>query len=54
MVEAGAAELWRDRDERMGGAWTSRDPNEVCVIQTKATVRAILTAAFAAKSSKGE
>lgn len=46
MVEAGARELWNDRDARLGGSWESHDPREVCVIQTKATMRAALAAAF--------
>lgn len=46
MVEAAARELWNDRDARMGGSWDSRDPQEVCVIQTKATARAMLKAAL--------
>lgn len=46
MVEAAARELWNDRDARMGGSWDSRDPQEVCVIQTRATARAMLDAAL--------
>ena len=44
-IDAAARELWNDRDARMGGSWDSHDPQEVCVIQTKATARAMLKAA---------
>ncbi|HEY8751625.1 MAG TPA: hypothetical protein VIM11_26825 [Tepidisphaeraceae bacterium] len=50
MIEAGARELWNDRDARHGGPWDSRDPREVCVIQTKATMRAALKAALCASN----
>jgi hypothetical protein len=48
MVNAAAREMWNDRDARHGGDWGMRDPREICVIQTKATARAALTAAFSA------
>jgi hypothetical protein len=44
-INAAAEVMWNDRDARMGGPWPSRDSNEVCVVQTKATARAALTAA---------
>lgn len=34
-----------DRDARMGGSWSSRDPKETVVIQTRATAKAALIAA---------
>ena len=46
MVNAAAREMWNDRDARHGGEWDTRDPREVCVIQTKATARAALRAAL--------
>jgi len=46
MVNAAAREMWNDRDARHGGGWDTRDPREVCVIQTKATARAALMAAL--------
>lgn len=46
MVNAAAREMWNDRDARHGGAWEGRNMHEVCVIQTKATARAALTAAL--------
>jgi len=47
MIEVAARELWNDRDAQYGGSWDSRDSEEVCVIQTKATARAMLIAALA-------
>jgi len=46
MINAAAREMWNDRDARMGGPWDGRSPDEVCVVQTKATARAALTAAL--------
>ncbi len=46
MINAGARELWNDRDARHGGLWDTHDPREVCVIQTKATMKAALRAAL--------
>lgn len=48
MIEAAAKEMWNDRDARMGGSWENRSPDEVCVIQTKATAKAALNAALRA------
>lgn len=47
-VDAAAEVMWNDRDARMGGAWSGRSPNEIAVIQTKATAKAALLAAAAA------
>ena len=49
MVDAAAREMWNDRDARHGGGWDTRDSQEVCVIQTKATARAALMAALTKK-----
>ena len=46
MIDAAAREIWNDRDARHGGAWDSRDAQEICVIQTKATAHAALKAAL--------
>jgi hypothetical protein len=46
MVERAAEQYWNDFHARMGGPWSNRDPQDVCVIQMKATARAMLTAAL--------
>lgn len=53
MVNAGAGVLWNDRDARMGGPWKGRGADEVCVIQTKATMRAALQAALSLSPHNG-
>jgi hypothetical protein len=52
MIDAASRELWNDRDARMGGPWEGRNPQEVCVIQTKATAKAMLSAALRAETQK--
>lgn len=54
MVNAAAREMWNDRDARHGGAWEGRNMHEVCVIQTKATARAALTAALSLTRPQSE
>lgn len=46
-INAAAEVMWNDRDARHGGPWSSRDPREIVVQQTKATARAALLAAQA-------
>lgn len=50
MIDAAAEVMWNDRDARMGGSWSSRDPREVCVIQTRATARAAILAALTSEA----
>lgn len=45
-INAAAEVMWNDRDARMGGTWKDRGPNEVAVVQTKATAKAALQAAL--------
>ncbi len=52
MINAAAREIWNDRDARYGGSLDSHDPREVCVIQTKATAKAALTAALSRPEEK--
>lgn len=54
MISAAAREMWNDRDARHGGSWDSRDAQEICVIQTKATARAALTAALSIGAAQAE
>lgn len=51
MINAAAREMWNDRDARHGGSWDSRDAQEICVIQTKATAKAALKAALSVSST---
>lgn len=44
-VRAAAEIMWNDRDARMGGLFSERDPNEIVIVQTMATARAALIAA---------
>lgn len=53
-IDAAARVIWDDRDARMGGPWTSRDPDEVVVVQTRATARAALIAAARLTPAEGE
>lgn len=49
-IEAAAECMWNDRDARMGGAWQDRGADEVCVMQTKATAKAAIIAAYSVVS----
>lgn len=47
MVERASEQYWNDfHARRAGSSWSSRDPQEVIVIQIKATMRAALAAAL--------
>jgi hypothetical protein len=53
MVERASEQYWNDFHARRAvSSWSSRDPQEVIVIQIKATMRAALTAAL--EGSVGE